>query len=69
MRGTVATQTSSSQYSLFSSTIVCPKKVGKGSDQKKTSPRNIRVEENTLTFLGPACFVYHIWSCQGQRQK
>ena len=49
--------------------IVCPKKVGKCSNQKKTSPRNIRVQESTLTFLGPGCFVYHIWSCQLQRQK
>ena len=49
--------------------IICPEKVGKCSNQKKYKSINIRVKESTLTFLRPGCFVYHLWSCQGQRQK
>ena len=34
-------------------------KSGATKEQKKTSPINIRVQQNTLTFLGPAFFVGH----------
>ena len=30
--------------------------------EQNTSPRKIRVTENTLTFLGPAFYVDHTWT-------
>ena len=45
-------------FSAWITNIICPKKVSKCSNQ-----------ESTVTFPGPGCFVYHIWSCQRQRQK
>ena len=34
---------------------------GAKKEQKNTSPRNIRVKEITLTFIGPAFFFDHTW--------
>ena len=36
------------------------KKLVSAQTEQNTSPRNIRVQEGTLTFLGPGCFAYHI---------
>ena len=41
---------------------VCPTKVAQQRNKKSTSPRNIRVKKNTLTFMGPAFFVDHTWT-------
>ena len=50
------------QTSILCECTICPTKVAQQREKKNISPRNIRVKENTLTFLGPAFFVDLTWT-------